>query len=145
MRSGRENTVVVSEPRGTSHEASQHRHAEDDEIRDWATLGVGSILDVDSAEIRDALARRLSDPGADTSGEAMVGPARRNDPRCFEFIDRALAAEDVGNLVVEAAAELGDPRLLPALEALDRAGWAVEDPRGQWLAKAIERCLGGQR
>lgn len=114
-------------------------------IRDWATFGVGSILDIDSAEIRDALARRLSDTGADTSGEAMVGLARRNDPRCFEVIDRALAAEDVGNLVVEAAAELGDPRLLPALKALDRAGWAGDDPRGQWLARAIARCSGGRR
>jgi HEAT repeat protein len=113
---------------------------QDEEVRDWATFGVGTLLEIDGPEIRDALVRRLSDPGADTSGEAVVGLARRKDPRCVEAIDRALVSANVGNLVVEAAAELGDSRFLPALEALDAAGWANDDPRGDWLATAISRC-----
>jgi HEAT repeat protein len=110
---------------------------EDEDVRDWATFGLGVQLEADGPEIRDALARRITDPGNDTSGEALVGLARRKDPRCFEPISEALRFSVVGNLIVEAAAQLGDPRLLPALEALDRAGWAKDDPRGEWLGKAI--------
>ena len=47
-----------------------------DEVRDWATFGLGSILDIDSTQIRDALADRLDDTHVDTSCEALVGLAR---------------------------------------------------------------------
>lgn len=114
----------------------------DEEVRDWATMSLGVRLDADSAEVRDALARRLRDPAGDVAGEAMVGLARRGDPRAFNAIIAALAAEEpeAGSLVVEAAAELADPRLHPALLALRERGWARDDPRPWWLKQAIKRC-----
>jgi hypothetical protein len=53
---------------------------QDEEVRDLATFGVGSLLEIDGPEIPDALVRRLADPGADTSGEAMVGLAQSSLP-----------------------------------------------------------------
>ncbi len=62
--------------------------------------------------------------------------------RAFDAIMAALASEEpeAGNLVVEAAAELADPRLHPALLALRERGWARDDPRPWWLDQAIKRC-----
>jgi hypothetical protein len=57
-----------------------------------------------------------------------VGLARRGDPRVFPLLVDRLADSDVGNLIVEAAAELADPRLLPALRKLQAAGWQQTDP-----------------
>jgi HEAT repeat protein len=114
----------------------------DEEVRDWATMSLGVRLDADTAEVRDALARRLDDRAGDVAGEAMVGLARRGDRRAFEPIMAALACgePEAGELVVEAAAELADPRLHPALLALRERGWARDDPRPWWLEQALKRC-----
>ena len=109
-------------------------------VRDWATFGLGSLLDVDTAEVREALLARVDDVGGDTAGEALVGLARRKDPRALDPINRWLASTDAGNLIVEAAAELADPRSLPALYALRDGGWQREDVRGSVLEVAIEAC-----
>ena len=52
----------------------------DDEVRDWATFGLGSQIDVNSVKIRQALIARLNDPDGETRYEAIVGLARRGDP-----------------------------------------------------------------
>ena len=122
----------------------------DDEVRDWATMSLGVRLDSDTAEVRDALARRLEDDAGDVAGEAMVGLARRGDPRAFDAIAAALAGDhgdtesEPGDLVVEAAAELADSRLRPPLLALRATGWANDDPRSWWLEQAIKRSAPGQ-
>lgn len=118
----------------------------EDEVRDWATMSLGVRLDADTAEVRDALARRLDDRAGDVAGEAMVGLARRKDPRAFDAIMAALdtLGTEADNLVVEAAAELADPRLHAALLALREAGWARHDPRPWWLEQAIKRCAPAQ-
>ena len=51
------------------------------EVRDSATFGVGHHLDDDGVIIRDALAARLNDSDYDTRWEAIIGLARRHDPR----------------------------------------------------------------
>jgi hypothetical protein len=112
----------------------------DPETRDWATFGLGSLLVVDSPKVRNALAARIDDQDSDSSGEALVGLARRKDARCFEAIQRGLQTPDVGNLIIEAAAELGDPRFLPHLERLKEARWHEDDPRGTLLEEAITNC-----
>jgi HEAT repeat protein len=115
--------------------ADPHAH-----VRDWATFGLGVQIDTDTTEIRDALAARLGDSHPDTEGEAMVGLARRHDPRVLQPLLSTLEAGDVGSLPLEAATELGDPRLYPALVQL-RDQWAGEH---NWeytmLEKAITAC-----
>lgn len=98
---------------------------DNDHVRDWATFGIGQMLDVDSVAVRDALMRRLDDRHDDTRFEGLVGLARRRDRRAVPVTLAALQAETVFTLAVEAAAYLADDRLLPALEAL-RAWWDVD-------------------
>jgi len=117
---------------------------EDSDVRDWATFGIGSLLDVDGNEIRQALTERLDDPDGDTAGEALVGLARRGDLGIVDRVNALLANRKVGNLIVEAAGELADPRLIPALERLREAGWAASDPLGGILETAIGACRSGK-
>ena len=115
----------------------------DKEVRDWATFGLGSLSDLDSDEIRNALSRRLDDLEGDTAGEALVGLARRRDPKIVLRVDALLQAEVVGNLTVEAAGELADRTFVPSLQRLKRTGWAEGDPRGWLLEKALIACRTG--
>lgn len=111
----------------------------DSEVRDWATFGLGSQLDVDDTQVRDALAVRLADDEGDTAGEALVGLARRGDLRSLAPM-LAWLAGDPGNLVVEAAAELGALQALPALLRLKQTGWQDRNPRPSVLDEAILAC-----
>jgi hypothetical protein len=76
------------------------------------------LLDVDTPAVRDGLARMLADATEETAAQAALGLARRRDPRACDALHARLLREEVGSLWVEAADELGDPRLLPLLERL---------------------------
>jgi HEAT repeat protein len=65
----------------------------DDDVRDWATFGLGSISTADSPEIRDALRRRLEDPYEPARSEAVWGLAHRNDPAGLRLLLERLEAE----------------------------------------------------
>jgi HEAT repeat protein len=93
----------------------------DPQVRDWATMGLGSQLDVDTPAVRDALAARIDDAGGDTAGEALLGLARRHDGRALAPI-LARLADDPGDLIIEAATELGTAEALAALRRLADAG-----------------------
>lgn len=108
----------------------------EDRIRDWATFGLGQQIDTDTPEIREALVKRLKDRHYDTRCEALVGLARRKDERVIKPLIKALTAKRIGRLALEAAQEIGDPRLLPALLPLqDR--WGADDSE---LQAAIKSC-----
>lgn len=113
----------------------------DGDVRDWATFGLGSQIEADTPAIREALAARLTDEEGDTSGEAMVGLARRHDRRMVEPLLTALEDGWFGSLLMQAAAEIGDPRLYPVLVRL-REEWEgdKDDWRYKELEGAIEKC-----
>jgi HEAT repeat protein len=113
------------------------------EVRDWAVFGLGVLRDVDTPRVREALLARLDDEGADTAGEAAVGLARRGDPRVLGPLLEKLADPLVGNLYVEAAAELADPRLLPLLRQLEAGGWQDGELRPTVLDDAVASCGAG--
>jgi len=75
----------------------------DDDVRDWATFGLGVLGDADSLEIRDALFRQLSDPNQDVREEAMSGLAKRQDQRVLASLIKSLEQPDVAVPVIEAA------------------------------------------
>jgi HEAT repeats len=108
-------------------------------VRDWATFGLGSQIQADSAPVRQALAARLDDPDGDTAGEALVGLAGRRDLSVLPVLLSRLE-DSPGNLVVEAAAALGAPAALPALQRLKLNGWQQDDPRPSVLDDAISAC-----
>ncbi len=90
----------------------------DDDVRNWATFGLGTQRDRNDEVIRNALAARLDDPHDEVREEALVGLARRKDERVIEPLRKALSGKTVAELSVEAAKELASPELLPALQKL---------------------------
>jgi HEAT repeat protein len=107
---------------------------EDSDVRDWAAFALGT-RENDTPELRDALAHLLFDAAEDTAAEAAYALARRQDLRVLPVLERALREPASGRLYLEAAAALGDPALLPALEDLRRRG--LEEPD---LERAIAAC-----
>ncbi len=103
------------------------------DVRDWATFGLGSLLDIDLPEIRNALANRLDDPHHEVRGEAIVGLARRGDTRVIPALLKELQSDTRENLrewtlLVEAAEasittveKCGDPVWLPLLKRIQEA------------------------
>jgi HEAT repeat protein len=94
---------------------------DDADVRDYALFGLRE-LEVDSTQVREAMLRRVRDPDVSVAGEALVGLARLRDERAttplIEYLDR-----DPGGAIAygfDAAAALADPRLLPALRALEQ-------------------------
>jgi HEAT repeat protein len=117
---------------------------EDSHVRDWATFGLGSLIETDTPAIREALYARVDDVDDDTRGEALCGLAQRGDPRLLTPLLRELAAlapEEVGSLLVEAAVEaalrLRDPRLYPALVRLQAVAPSYEEDD---LEAALKGC-----
>lgn len=109
---------------------------EDDGVRDWATFGLGTQSDVDTPSLRSALFERLCDPDDDTRCEALMGLARRRDPRVIPALCAEFESEEVGSLAIEAAIEIADPQLQRALVALTDTGKVREE----LLAEAIRAC-----
>lgn len=77
----------------------------DEDVRDWATFGLGVLGDLDSQEIRDALWLRISDPHRDVREESLVGLAKRKDHRALQVLIGELNQPEVSYAVLEAAAE----------------------------------------
>ncbi len=93
------------------------------DIRDWASYALGTQLaDVNTPELRDALAARLDDPDPNPRCEALLGLARRRDPRALPAVRVALDAEYVRLPEIQAAGALGDPSLHVLVRA-QLAGW----------------------
>ena len=111
-------------------------HDVDDEVRDWSTFCLGVQTDADSPLLREALATRLSDVHDATRLEAIGGLARRKDPRALEPLLRELSGDAVYDLALEAAADLGDPRLEPRLLAI--AEWWPGDK--VMMQQALKAC-----
>lgn len=119
---------------------------EDSDVRDWATFGLGHMIDRDDELVRTALAARLDDEDEETRWEAISGLAARGDDRAFAPLLAELEATpwlDRGKLVDEAlyllAARTADPRLRPHV-AQAAAWWATEagdEPRPLHLDDAI--------
>ncbi|MEP7054097.1 MAG: HEAT repeat domain-containing protein [Actinomycetota bacterium] len=111
---------------------------EDEDVRDWATFGLGTVLaSVDSDELRAALWARSEDDHADTRNEALAGLANRYETGVVPLLVAELESDDADPNAVHAASILGDARALPALRRLAAhdAGAADAD-----LQRAIERC-----
>lgn len=115
---------------------------EDEDIRNWATFNLGSQITTDTQTIRDALFQRLiletgeDDTIAEIRGEALLGLAIRKDERVINPLIAELESGCVGRLSVEAAKEIGDTRLYPAL--IDLQKWWDLDVK--LLQEAISSC-----
>jgi hypothetical protein len=84
-------------------------------IRDWATFGIGSLIEKNTIEIRNALWKRINDKHQDVKLEAIAGLAKRKDIRVKEIIKRELLGGEYGILLFEAILDLKDKDFLPLL------------------------------
>lgn len=75
----------------------------DEDVRDWATFGIGDMRDDDTPEIREALFERLFDDFPKAKLEAIIGLAKRRDMRVLPHIFEALEAGQYTYGIVEAA------------------------------------------
>jgi HEAT repeat protein len=107
-------------------------------VRDWATFGLGNLSDLDTTEIRDALAERLSDTDCDTRCEAILGLARRADERAVRAVSKEFELPSVGTLAIQAAALMPRPEFVVALEELSAANHDDQD-----IFNALEACRSG--
>lgn len=113
------------------------------EVRDWATFGLGTLRDDDTPEIRAALRRNLSDSDQDVRGEALVGLARRGDDGIVETLITLLTPE-CHVYELDAAEALADARLVAPLQALSKAA-GTSSGNAYWQARldeALEACSG---
>jgi HEAT repeat protein len=75
----------------------------DEDVRDWATFGLGVQCDTDSDEIREALVRCLNDSDEDVREEAMVGLGNRGDQRVLAHLVAVLEEPKPTDRVIETA------------------------------------------
>ncbi|QLE59694.1 HEAT repeat domain-containing protein [Nostoc sp. TCL26-01] len=115
---------------------------DEEDIRNWAIFNLGSQITTNTPAIRDALFQRLiletgeDDTIAEIRGEALLGLAIREDERVINPLIAELESGCVGRLSVEAAKEMGDTRLYPAL--IDLQKWWDIDVK--LLQEAISSC-----
>jgi HEAT repeat protein len=79
---------------------------DDSDVRDWATFGIGSLSELDTPAIRNALINALDDSDADVRGEALVGLGRRRDINVLPHLLAQLQLHEVDDLTIEAACEM---------------------------------------
>jgi HEAT repeat protein len=89
----KEPRVASSAARALAHlEGSRAVEDTDDDVRDWATFGLG-VSTVDSPQIREAFRKNLNDPFLDVSQEAIWGLARRSDRQGLRLLLEQLEAD----------------------------------------------------
>jgi hypothetical protein len=116
----------------------------DDDVRNWATFGLGSQCERRDPFICDALARRLHDPHDETRHEAWAGLASKQDMRAFEAVLESLESDNLAVLAVEAAGAYGHAAFLPALlRWRDECDDRVEGDLCTMLDDAITACRAG--
>lgn len=119
----------------------------DSDVRDWATFGLGTQIDRDTPELRDALVARLTDSDEDTRCEALRGLAARADTRAIPQLLTELEVDDergdlslVEEALLELAARTADARLRPHVEAA-RRDWVdsyPDEPMPEDLRTAVD-------
>lgn len=107
-------------------------------VRDWATFSLGTLCDIDTPAIRDALWQRTDDVDDDTRCEAFAGLAQRQDGRIIPKLIAELRHEEIQTLVIEAARDLGSPQLLEVLHELK--GFTFDEPTHVLIDEAIVSC-----
>ncbi len=117
----------------------------DEGVRNWATFGLGSQIETDTEEIRQALCNRLNekidnDVCDEIRGEALVGLAIRKDKRVIKPLIKELSMESVGILAVEAASEMANKELCEALLKI-KDWWDID---AVLLSEAINNCCQNQ-
>lgn len=109
-------------------------------IRNWATFGLGTLIERDNKAIRNALWTRTKDKHQETKLEAIVGLAKRKDLRLIEIITKELTKGEYGTLIFEAIEELNDRQFLPLLQQNLKTAKSDKKVNPEWVID-LENCI----
>lgn len=115
----------------------------DDDVRDWAIFGLGSLCTADTPEVRECLWCNTRDENEDVRGEALAGLACRHDERTIPLLMQALVGDEVRVYALEAAETMADPHLYSPLKALWDEYASSRDCNQYWfsvLDSALQAC-----
>lgn len=113
-----------------------------DAVRDWATFGIGSLLEVDNQQVRDLLWANLQDKDEDVRGEALVGLAIRKDERIIPVLLELLDT-NCRVFALKASESLASPLLLERLNTIRDSVINENGINSYWygcLLDAIDAC-----
>jgi hypothetical protein len=108
-------------------------------IRDWATFGIAQV-ERDNENIRNALWLKVNDRDETTKFEAIVGLAKRKDPKIKTIIEQELIKGEFGTLLFEAIEEMKDKDFIPILQKILEINKNDKEVNQEWL-NDLESCL----
>ncbi len=109
-------------------------------IRDWATFGLGSQLEIDNEKIRNALWKRISDKDESVRFEAIAGLSQRKDHRIKSVLKKELEnIDEYGSLILESIGELNDKDFIPYLEKQIEKNKATKIVNEDWLLDTLNK------
>ncbi|MEO8516686.1 MAG: hypothetical protein ABI426_08080 [Flavobacterium sp.] len=112
----------------------------DFEIRDWATFGIGTQIEIDTEEIRNALWKRIKDKYEGVRFEAIIGLAKRKDERIKEILKIELEnIDEFGSLILEAIEEFNDKEFIPLIEKQISENKKLKKIEESWLTDTFEK------
>lgn len=109
-------------------------------IRNCATFGLGTQIESNNKNIREALWNRVNDKHQETKLEAIVGLAKRKDNRVNEIIKRELIDGEYGILLFEAIIETCDKQFLPLLRRNLKLAKYDKGINPEWK-KELKNCI----
>lgn len=109
-------------------------------VRDWATFGLGELIEKNNKKIREALWRRVNDRHQDTRYGAILGLAIRKDTRVKEIIKRELVQGENGTGLFEAIIAYGDKEFLPILKVQFKEARTDNEIDPYWL-ECLKDCI----
>jgi len=111
----------------------------DPSTRDWATFGLGSQIETDNEEIRQALWERTNDKDKTTRFEAIAGLAQRKDPRVKSILKNELEQIDgQGSIILESIGSYGDKDFIQLLEKQIALNKITNQVNEKWLLDSLE-------
>ena len=106
---------------------------DDPSIRDWATFGLGTQLEIKSEVISNALWDRVNDENQEVKLEAIVGLAIRGDKGIKEIIINELKRGEHSTVLYDAIEYLNDKSILSHLERQLQNSLKDPDIPQNWL------------
>jgi len=109
-------------------------------IRNWATFGIGTQIEVTHPKITKALWKNVNDKHQETMLEAIVGLANRNDISVKDIVIRELEKVEYGTLLFDAIETINDKVFLPYLEKQLIAEKSNNETSEEWIEK-LKGCI----
>lgn len=112
----------------------------DSDVRDWATFGLGTQIELDNELIREALWNRIDDNDEATRDEAIFGLAKRKDKRIKEILKTELEnLNEFGSLILESIEEYNDKDFINLIEKQIIKNKEIKKVNEEWLENTLKK------